>query len=197
MASGDSIVSICNSALIALGEDLITSISPPDQTKRAILLAERYDPVRRSVLRNFPYKCAKQATTLALSTYVPPVTWDYAYSLPADCLRFYDLPDNDGAHWEIGQDAMAGGLLLTDEAPPLSGVYIRDLTDPTRFDPMLVDVLALELAIDLCEAITGSTTKLQGLRQRLAEKMGNAQLADSDQQSSDEWDDDVWLRSRR
>ena len=195
MAAGDSIVSICNSAMIALGEDLIVSLQ--DSTKRAILLANRYDPVRRSVLRQHPWKCATQQVQLALSTYAPLVVYDFAYQLPADYLRFLDLPDNDGAKWEIGQDVVAGQLLLTNEQAPLAGLYIRDLTDPTRFDAELVDVLALALAIDLCEPLTQSLSKMQSLQGRLKVVQETAYLTESDEASSDEWDDDVWLRSRR
>lgn len=195
MAAGDSIVSIVNSALIALGEDPIVSLGDP--TKRAILANIRYDPVRRAVLRSFPWPCATQAVSLALSSYSPVVTYDFAYSLPADYLRFLDLPDSDGALWEVGQDAIAGNLLLTNEVSPLAGIYVRDLADPSRFDSLLVDVLALELAIDLCEPLTQSAGKLQQLQTRLAEKRPSAQLASSDEQSSKEWDEDIWLRSRQ
>lgn len=195
MAAGDSVVSICNSALIALGEDLITSLN--DQTKAAILLATRYDPVRRAVLRSFPWPCAKQQTQLAPSAFKPLVTYDYAYGLPADCLRFLDLPDNDQAEWEATQDATYGPLLLTSEVAPLYGVYIRDLTDTTRFDSLLVDVLALELAIDICEPLTQSTNKLQSLTARLNAKRPVAQVTSSDEASAREWDEDIWLRARQ
>jgi hypothetical protein len=195
VAAGDSIVSIVNTAMIALGEDPIVSLS--DTTKRAILANTRYDPVRRAVLRGFPWPCAKQQANLALSTFKPLVTYDFAYTLPVDCLRFIDLPDNDRALWEVGQDASAGQLLLTNEVAPLAGVYIRDLTDPTRFDSLLVDVLALELAIDLCEPLTQSTSKIQGLTARLEAKRPIAQLTSSDEESSREWDEDIWLRARR
>ena len=195
MAAGDSIVSIMNGACIALGEDPITS--PGDQTKRAILLSARYDPVRRAVLRAFPWPCAKQAVNLALTTYAPPVTYDYAYALPADCLRFLDLPDNDQALWEVGQDATYGDLLLTNEIAPLAGVYIRDLTDCTRMDSLLIDVLSLELAADVCEELTQSQAKLQTIMTRLNAKRPVAQVAASDEESSREWDEDIWLRARR
>jgi hypothetical protein len=195
MAAGDSIVSIMNAALIALGEDLI--VSPTDQTKRAVVLNNRFHPVRRRVLREFPYDSAKQQIQLTLSTYSPPVTYDYAYALPADCLRFWDLPDNDQAEWEVGQDATAGPLLFTNEVTPLYGVYIRDLMDPTRMDSLLVDVLGLELAIDTCEAITQSTAKLNDIKGRLADIKPVSQLVSSDEASAKEWDEDVWLRARR
>lgn len=195
MATGDSMVSIMNGALFYLGEDPIAS--PGDATKRAIILSQRYDPVRRAMLRGFPWPCAKQAINLPLSTYAPPVTYDYAYALPADCLRFLDLPDNDMALWEVGQDATAGQLLLTNETPPLAGTYIRDLTDPTRFDSLFVAVFELKLAEDTCEALTQSTQKLTNIRQALGQKELVAQLTSSDEQSSRELDEDIWLRSRR
>jgi hypothetical protein len=195
VAAGDSIVSICNSAMSWLGEDPIVSLT--DATKRAILLSNRYDPVRRRVLREHPWKCAKQQVTLALSTYVPLVTYDFAYALPADCLRFWDLPDNDQAEWEVGQDAAAGRLLFTNEEAPLCGVYIYDLTDPTRMDAELVDVLALELALDLVGPLTEDKGKEDRIVAKLKDKKAAAKLVNADEASSKEWDEDIWLRARR
>ena len=195
MAAGDSIVSICNRALIALGEDPIVSLQ--DDTKGAILCGQLYDPVRREVLQNHPWQCATQSANLALTSFVPLTVYDYAYALPADCLRFLNLPDNDLANWEVGQDATLGRLLLTNEPPTLAGTYIRDLTDPTEFEPLLAKSIALALAVELCEPLTQSTAKLNMLSQRLEKTQNDGRLASSDEAASREWDEDIWLRARR
>jgi hypothetical protein len=191
MAAGDSVVSICNIALIALGELPITSVFPPDNTKRAILCAQRYDDTRRFVLRTGLWSCAKQQAVLAAAPAGPLFTYGFAYQLPADFNRMIDLPENDHAQWEV-----FGAMLLTDEGPPLDVVYGRDLQDPALFDPGLVHSIAYSLAAELGMPITNSATKVQQALKTLEGKLDAGRLADSQQNSPKEWDVDVLLRSR-
>ncbi len=192
MAQGDSVVSICNSALVALGEDLITALT--DNTKRAILCNLRYDPVRRAALRSHPWNFAKAQANLAASTTDPLFDYDWAYPLPADFIRFWDesSDDNDEPELEI-----YGNQVLTDDAPPLGIIYVQDVQDPTRFDALFVQLLALELAFDLCEPLTQSGDKLKDVSARLTEKRTMARLVTSQENSPREWDEDIWLRARR
>jgi len=190
MALGDSIVSICNIALFALGEDPIVSLE--DNTKRAILCNGRYDDVRRAVLRSHPWPCAKVQALLAASATPPLFTFANAYPLPADFIRMVDLPENDEAVWEI-----QGNALLTDEDAPLQLVYVRDLTDPTLFDPLLVHTIAYALGVELVEPLAQDGSKLQRLAAMLNDKGETARLVASQGDSPREWDEDVLLRSRR
>ncbi|HWK44923.1 MAG TPA: hypothetical protein VNT30_09390 [Stellaceae bacterium] len=190
MSLGDSIISICNTALFALGEDPISSLGDP--TKRAILCKARFDPVRRAVLRAYPWNCAKKQAQLAAAATPPLFTYANAYPLPPDFLRMYDLPESDKAQWEI-----IGRQLLTDEGAPLDVVYIQDLTDPTVMDPLLVECIGDQLAAELAQPLTQSQAKQQGMLTVLKGKLDAARLADSQQNSPVEWDEDIWLRSRR
>lgn len=192
MALGDSVVSIGNIALIALGENPVTSIFPPDNTKRAIVLSQRYDDVRRFVLRSHPWNCARKQAVLAASATTPPFQWDYAYPLPSDFIRMSEgLPENDRAVWEI-----VGNQLCTDEAPPLDLDYICDLQDPTLFDPGLVHAVAYAIVAELGLAITGSVAKVAKAQQTLDGKMATARLVGAQDNAPEEWDADIWLRSR-
>lgn len=191
MAAGDSVVSICNIALIALGEQPIVSVFPPDNTKRAILCSQRYDDTRRFVLRNGIWNCAKAQATLAASATVPLFTYANAYPLPADFSRMLDLPENDQAIYEI-----MGGNLLTDEGSPLDLVYGRDLQDPSLFDAGLVHTIAYALAAELGMPITNSATKVKQALQAMEGKQDASRLTASQENSPKEWDVDVLLRSR-
>ena len=190
MAAGDSPVSICNGALIALGEDLITSLN--DNTKRAILCLARYDVVRRRVLRDHPWHCAKTRVNLAADVNPPAFGYNFSYTLPADCLRVLDLPENDMAEWKV-----EAGKLLTDEIPPLSVLYIRDLSDCTMFDAGLVQYLERERAVELAEPLTQSPDKEQRMAQKAEQVRSDVELDNAQEGSSQEWDEDVLLRSRR
>jgi hypothetical protein len=193
MAQGDSFTSICNAAMIHLGEDLIVSVFPPDNSKRAILCNERFHAVRRRVLRAHPWTCAKRQASLAASVTAPLFDYGNAYPLPADFLRMWDESedDNDQPDYEL-----QSGVVLTDDGPPFNIVYLFDLQDPTVMDALLVDLIGLELALELCEPLDQSAATMNGIESKLKRIEGKAELVDSQENTSKELDDDVWLRAR-
>lgn len=197
MAVGDNVVSICNIAMIAVGEDLVTSVFPPDPNKRAILSAQRYDDVRRAVLRSFPWNCAKKYAQPAAAPAAPAFGYDNAYPLPADCLRVVMLVDGDGNPLENTPWEVVGNQLLTDADSPVNLVYIYDLQDPTQFDPLLVHAVGDALGAELAEPLTQSTAKRDELLKIVEGKLETARFTGSQENSTREWDTDVWLRARR
>lgn len=196
MAQGDSITGICNAALIALGEDPVTAVFPPDPVKRAILCSQRYDAVRRELLRKHPFHCARAQVQLAASATKPLFKWANAFPLPADFIRLWGVdPDNVDQNlttWEV-----VDGQILTNEQAPLDLDYVRNLTDPTRFDPLFARCLALALADDIAEALTASDRIAAKVQNALAAVLPDAKTIDSQDDGPQELDDDVWLRSRR
>lgn len=191
MAQGDSVVSICNAALIALGEDVIVALT--DNTKRAILCNAQYDQVRREVLRRHPWSCAQAKAQIAASTTPPAFGRRNAFQVPADFIRLWDLDDEkfDAMGWEL-----VGDTIQTDDDGPLNLVYVCDLQDTTRMDALLVRCISLSLAVRLAKPLTQSDGILQGVKADLAEIMPDARLVTSQESSPKEWDEDVWLRAR-
>lgn len=188
MAQGDSIVSICNIALVALGADPITSLT--DAKKTATLCAMRYDDTRRSILRSNPWNCNTTRAQLAADPTAPAFGFGNRYRLPPDFMRMLDLPDNEEAEWVI-----EGNYLLTDETAPLNVLYGRDLQDPTLFDPLLVQCIAYALALELAQPLAQKL--LPQIEKMLSGKMEMARLVGSQENWSREWDVDVLLRARR
>lgn len=189
MAAGDSIVSICNIGLIELGEDPIAALT--DRRKAAILANARYDQVRRSILRSAPWNCAKKQAQLAASTTPPAFTYANAYPTPADFIRMFDLPENDQAVWEV-----IGNTICTDEGSPLDTLYIFDLVDPTRFDPLLAESIGYAMGAALAVPLKQSKQARNDLLSIVEGKLAAARLAASQENSPKEWDVDVWLRQR-
>lgn len=195
MAQGDSIVGICNAALVSIGEDMIASLTDP--SKQAALCALKYDQVRREVLASQPWACAMKSAQLAAATQSPPLTqYDFAYPLPADCLRVFNLPDNDSATWEIQNPFGTGKCLMTDEQAPLDVLYVFDLQDPTIFDAALSRAISKRLAHELAPALTQSDDKEDRAAKKAEDALDDARLNDNQQASPKEWDEDIWLRSR-
>ena len=192
MAQGDSIVGICNAALIALGEDVITSLNDP--TKAATLCSIKYDQVRRELLASHTWGCAKAQAQLAAATAVPLFKWQNAFPLPADFIRLWDVEDmtwQDETTWEI-----LNGYLYTDQDAPLDLTYVKDQQDPTKFDPLFAKALARALATDLAEPLTQSAEKEQKVEGKFNDALSSAKLVDSQSDGPRELDEDVWLRSR-
>jgi len=190
MANGDSVVSICNIALIALGTSTITSLS--DNVKGAILCKLRYDDCRRAVLRSQPWNCNAGLAQLPADATPPPFGYENRFLLPIDCLRVNSLPDSDGENWEV-----EGGYLLTNADAPLNVKYGTDLKDPTRFDPLLVQVIAYYLALELSPSLAQNQSVTNTVASKLRDKLEMARLVSSQENKSKEYDVDVLLRARR
>src|SRR5882672_3940136 len=154
MALGDSVVGICNIALIALGETPVTSLDDPN--KRAILCKARYDDVRRSVLRSHPWNFARKLATIPTADPQPGAAYSWAYPLPPDFMRMAggDIPDDPLAAYDI-----VGNQFYCNDGPPLNFFYIWDIQDATKFDPLFIQALGYSLAVELAQPLTQSIGK--------------------------------------
>lgn len=143
-----SVVQICNMALSHIGSDArVSSISPPDGSVEAGHCATFYDQARTELLEPGNWNFSLKRSTLAQLVNTSDL-WLYAYVLPSDCLRArrilhpgtgitvfvqdeyqYQTDDNDSAIFEI-----EGGVLFSNE-PDAVLVYVRDMTDTTKFTP--------------------------------------------------------------
>lgn len=188
MAVGDSIVSIVNTGLIALGEDPITDIA--QNVKSAIVMKASYDPARRHLLGLHPWRFAKKLANLAANATAPSFKYANAFDLPSDFIRMYTDEDESRPDWEV-----MGGQILSDDTPPLQIVYVWNLTDPNRFSAQFSYVLGLELAVRCARALTGDAPSQTLILQRDS-ALSTARTSSAQQASAAEWDGDVLLAAR-
>jgi len=158
-----SAVDICNIGLSHLGARAqISSISPPDGSVEAGYCARFYPLARREVIEVANWAFVKTRATLA-EVNNPSDVWQYAYALPADyvkALRVLRVTEVDpielwtltgrqpedtvseraGAEFEI-----ESGVLLTNE-PDAVLLYKRDITDTTKFTPLMTSAVGMVLA---------------------------------------------------
>lgn len=152
-----SVVEICNRALQKLGAKRITSLTQDSANARACNVA--YIPTRDRVLRDHQWNCAIARAELAADATAPAWGRENSFQLPSDFLGLADdyPEDNHNAKdWQI-----EGRKILTNDDAPLRIRYIKTMDDPNEMDACLREVLACELAIELCEEITQSNTKKQ------------------------------------
>lgn len=156
-----SAVQICNMALSHIGSEArVSAISPPDGSVEAGHCVTFYDLARTELLEPGQWAFSLKRAALAQATNTSN-TWAYAYVLPSDCLRALrvlqltttsltvfnqdeylaaNIDDRNGAQFDT-----EGGVLYTNE-PDAVLLYVRDVTDTTRFTPTFVAALGYNLA---------------------------------------------------
>lgn len=73
----------------------------------------------------------------------------------------------------------AGNYLLSATSTVIIMRFVADVQDVTQMDDMFCEGLGLSIAEMVCEAITNSTAKLQAIRSRYKDKMGEARTVNA------------------
>jgi hypothetical protein len=148
-------VSLVNEALDHLGQAPIQALT--DQTATAVLANRFYDTTRRKTLRLVPWRFAMKVEALALST-DEILNWTYAYELPADCVRALRLEVPVEISPIDVEFEVVGDQLWTNW-PQARLRYIRDITDPSKFDDLFADALSAHLAFKMAVPVTGDANR--------------------------------------
>ncbi len=197
-----STTGIANLALQKVGAASILNLS--DATPEAREISRAYDYCRRAELRAHRWNFALSRAVLAPSTVTPGFGYAYAFPLPTDCLRVL-LPNDPTLDWKV-----EGASILTNSAtspfdagtygaavtpsPALYLKYIRDVTDPTQFDPCFIDAFAVRVALAVVERLTQSNPKKQLLQADYKVAIAEASRANAfEKLPADPPDDDFWL----
>lgn len=166
-----SVPQICNMALSHIGaRATVSSITPPDGSVEAGYCATFYDAARTEMLEPGTWRFALARAALALVATNPSTVWAYAYAMPSNCMtpkrilreganltvfnqdRYtFNPSDNDSADFEI-----EGDVLFTNQ-PDAVLVYVRDVTDTTKFTPTFTTALSYMLASYLAGPIIKGT----------------------------------------
>lgn len=233
-------LSICNSALIKLGANIITSLD--QNSKEAILCKAQYPIVLARALQAHPWNFAIKRVTLQKMVTNPHPAWvsgatymtgnSVTYTNPDMVERVYEaLLDHSSLtfnplQWKVLPiDVVAilpsfgyssqfqlppdylrvlepfpstvtyvveGDRILCDEST-LSIKYIYNATDPSKYPPQFAEVVAYELAKELCYALVQSTTQQQIIIGNADRFLASARTYDAQEGTPpdffrDEWD---------
>lgn len=155
-----SVVQLCNMALSHIGSEArVSSISPPDGSVEAGHCATFYDIARTELVEPGAWRFALKRATLATLSTNPSATWAYAYAMPSDCLRPVRVLRVGSMMTVFNQDTMGynpndadsadftteGDVLYSNE-PEAVLVYVRDVTDTSKFPPSFTSALSYLLA---------------------------------------------------
>lgn len=191
MASVQGPTQICNLALGKLGpaSGFLAALDT-DQTVAAQACRRVYEPMRDEVTEIFPWRFARRRALLPADTNVPAWGYTAQFVLPSDFLRLLSMM-NTAEDYEL-----EGGVLMSNDAAPLYIRYLARVTDTSQFSPTFVSALACRIAIEICETITKSTTKKQGLAQEYSALLKQAKHVENFGATSDKPQDGDWLLSR-
>lgn len=190
MATGA--VDICNDALILCGCDKITALS--DTTRTARLCNDQYERARDQLLVSHPWNFAMTRVELTELADLPS-GWDtqtefaYAFNLPNDCLRVWDI-DDENEDWDV-----ESGYLLANYTPVIVR-YIKKVTNTAIFSKNFEQVLALDVALKIGYALTQSASFVQNLMSMREQAIRSARSFDAQEQSAQTLDVQDFSNSR-
>ena len=144
-------VSVCNEALVLIGQDIITSISPPDANTRARVCAQFFDQARDFVLREFDWNFASIRVSLgAPLTSTPAFGFTKSFTLPSDpfCLRVLETNHPDTTRWRVE------GRTLSMSVDAVSIRYTGRILDTSLWSADFVEVLSLYLSSKIAYPLT-------------------------------------------
>lgn len=190
-----SVVEIVNRALTKLGERRIISLSDPGRA--AGEAASMYELVRNAELSDhvWVFAVSRRLLPALAEPKLPGVS--YAYNLPDDCLRVIGV----GA---VGQDlggpdgrwTLEGRLIVSEREPPLMIRYIKRETDSALYPSSFAEALASRLAVELAEALTGSTSKKEAVSKDYFQAIKRAKRINAIQNPSQALPENSWLMAR-
>lgn len=192
---------IANRALTKLGDDRITDLL--DDTERARTLNSLYDTCRDAELRAHVWNFAVRRASLPRLATVPEFGYAFQYQLPAESLRLIQV--GEWWHWWGNQDYVTGStsvfsvegrMILTDFNAPLRIRYIERVDDPGLYDSMFIEAFACRLALESCERITQSNTKLQSIQQQYDASIRAAVKIDAIENPPQQLPDESWMLAR-
>lgn len=191
-------VAVCNLALDHLKQEAIVNIEDPT-TEVEALMARQYPQARRAVLRMHPWNFANHRVGITPSPdAVPEVGYTRAFKKPLDFVRLLSRMDSTGLPVTTEYD-LEGDYILMD-AGATETIYIRytrDVTDVGKFDPLFIDLLAVNLALRVASKFTGTAARVKALMDMVPEIKGDARAIDGQERPPRKRERSAFLSARR
>ena len=179
-------VSVANLALSNLGEAPIQNLN--DNNARGRIANALIDNVVRTVLRSHDWNSAMKRVVLTKVT-DPLFGWNSTFQLPADYIKVIEV-------WPVSRYRVQGDNILSNEST-LSLLYIYEPADINSLDVLLAESLALKLAVEMAETLTGK----DGLKDRMMQKylmsLQEARSANSKDKTPEHREESTFWNARR
>lgn len=202
-------IEIANRALSKLGDARITDLNADLKAARAVSAA--FNSVRDDELRAHGWSFAMKRAQLAAEVVAPAFGYAYAYQLPTDYVRLWQV----GEWWWAGPDlsdyrnaegapyTIEGRFILTSEgrstdgtAAPLKIRYLYRVEDTGQWDACFVEAFACRLAMEVCDELTQSDNKFTKVENQYKDAIKRAMRANAVELPPEYIADDSWVTSR-
>lgn len=187
-------VSICSNASLLLGGNPINSLS--EDTDRARLASNLFEPVRDYVLRRHPWNCAIRRVilspdSLTATEEAQKFDWTFQFSLPDDYMRTLSV---GLLGYEVEYAVESRKLMSNDD--PCYLRYIWKNTNPATWDEMLVWGMTMSMKAVMAYPITQSTSLEQLVEAALKDVLKQARAVDGQDKTPETLGDSPLLSSR-
>lgn len=192
MASQTDVV---NLALTSLGQDRVININ--DDTESARVIRANWDLALDYLLSSHPWKFAIVRAELAALAAPPLNTWSLQYRLPEDCLKLVQV-STDWIFYstDVPSFELEGGMILTDEGAPLPVRYVTRINNTGLWPAQFARTMAMQLAADCCEKLTGSSTKGEKAMVERERTITTAKRMSAIERPPQRPNESSWLRAR-
>ena len=127
-----------------------------------------YETVRDKLLSIYAWEFAKSTGNLASTS--KKSGWNYAYTLPSDCMKVLVVLSGDTpVEYEV-----SGNVVQCNSTGSMTVRYIRKVTNTAEFCAEFREVLSLSLAIEVCLAVTGNAESGQLLEAKRQQELRQA-----------------------
>ena len=156
---------ICNLSLSDLGSKRINNFDDKTESSpQAILCRLHYEPTRDALEQSYPWRFTRGRATLSEDTETPDFQWGKQFILPIDYLAMKSVYEGRFSDENVRSYDLEGNLLLTNETT-MEIRYIKKITDVTKFDPLFVQLLVLQLDLKLVMPLTQNVKLKQSIKE--------------------------------
>lgn len=188
MEAGFSDVTVCNSALLKVGADPISSLE--DNTRESNICAAQYPILRDEVMRGAPWRFALQQIVLSIASGTPPAfAYTTAYDIPSNVLRVWIV---NTQNW-----TQVGNQIFCDKPDGINCLCIVQNTDPTSWDAQFAEALSWRLAMEIALALVQSVPLKKEMETGYEKSMAQARSTNAVEGTPERLIADFWSKSRK
>ena len=170
-------VAVANMAIDVLDDVAIADLDQGGPV--AEFMRRNFGPTRDEILQQFPWPFAKKYQYVGIDSDGPPFGWDYAYTLPTDCIEPYPIRYEGKWSGNLIVYEIVGRKIYTNHEAPLPLIYKRKVTNMAEWTPLAARVLAMQLAVYGAQNITGKRSYVEKAAGMLSAAREEARLTES------------------
>jgi len=183
-------IQIYHAAAAAIGSGTRVT-SPDDDTTMARSIKGVWDLERRAAIRDGAWNFATRRDALPALTETPAFEFEFAYRLPADCLRLIDVRGVAREHYQL-----EAGRILCNSSGPLHIRCLVDVPEPAEWDDQFARAFALRIAMAIGTKIAGSSFDKSKVSALYQQALRDAQGVDALENPRIEMEESDWIAAR-